>query len=279
MAIKRYKPTTPGRRRSSVNKTKDLTQKRPEKSLRVIKKRRAGRSRGTISVRHRGGGAKRFVRIVDFRREKYDIPATITAVEYDPNRGAHLMLLKYEDGDKRYSIAPQKVKVGDAVMSSEGAVELKPGFRTKLANIPVGLDVHDIELQAGAGSRIVRGAGCSAQLRALEGKYALIKLPSGEIRKILATCSATIGAVSNPDHNLVRWGKAGRTRHRGIRPTVRGKVMNPVDHPHGGGEGSTSIGMTHPKTPWGKHALGVRTRKSKKYSNKFIVKRRYQKGR
>ncbi|MAG11686.1 MAG: 50S ribosomal protein L2 [Parcubacteria group bacterium] len=279
MAIKRYKPTTPGRRKSSVNTTKDLTQKRPEKSLRVIKKRKAGRSRGRIAVRHRGGGAKRFIRIIDFKRTKFDVPATVTAVEYDPNRGAHIMLLQYEDGEKRYSLAPQTIKEGDKVISSEKEVDLTPGNRTKLKNIPVGLDLHDIELQPGAGSRMVRGAGGSARLRALEGKYALIKLPSGEIRKVLAECSATLGQVSNPDHNLVRYGKAGRTRHRGFRPTVRGKVMNPCDHPHGGGEGSTSIGMTHPKTPWGKHALGVRTRKSKKFSNKFIVKRRYHKGR
>lgn len=278
MAIKRYKPTTPGRRRSSVNKA-ELTKKRPEKSLIVIKKSKAGRSRGRISVRHRGGGAKRFIRIIDFRRDKYDVPATISAIEYDPNRGAHIMLLKYEDGEKRYALAPAKVNIGDTVISSLDKVPLNPGNRTQLQNIPVGLEVHDIELHAGAGSKMVRGAGTSAQLRALEGKYALLKLPSGEIRKVLVTCSATIGTVSNADHSLIRWGKAGRTRHRGIRPTVRGKVMNPVDHPHGGGEGSTSIGMTHPKTPWGKHALGVRTRKSKKYSNKFIVKRRYQKSR
>lgn len=279
MSIIKYRPTTAGRRHSSVNKADGLTKKRPEKSLRVIKKSRAGRSRGTISVRHRGDGAKRFIRIVDFRRDKFDIPATITAIEYDPNRGAHLMLLTYADGEKRYSIAPQNVKVGDAVLSSQNPVELKPGFRTLLKHIPVGLEIHDVELQAGAGSRIVRGAGCRAQLRALEDKYALIKLPSGEIRKILETCSATIGIVSNQDYNLIRWGKAGRTRHRGFRPTVRGKVMNPVDHPHGGGEGRNSIGLTHPKTPWGKHALGVRTRRPKKYSNKFIIKRRYQKGR
>lgn len=279
MAIKIYKPTTAGRRHSSVNTTKELTKKRPERSLRVIKKGKAGRSGGTISVRHQGGGAKQFIRIIDFRRDKFDIPAEVIALEYDPNRGARLMLLRYQDGEKRYSLAPQKVHVGDVVMSSNGPVELKPGFRTTLMNVPVGLDVHDVELQAGAGSRIVRGAGCSAQLRAIEGKHALLKLPSGEIRKVMATCAATIGAVSNPDHNLVRWGKAGRMRHRGIRPTVRGKVMNPVDHPHGGGEGRNSIGMTHPKTPWGKHALGVRTRKNKKYSNKFIVKRRYQKSR
>ncbi len=279
MAIKHYRPNTAGRRIASVNTTHELTDKRPERKLRVIRKQNAGRSNGRISVRHRGGGEKRFIRLIDERREKFDVKAVIIAREYDPNRGAHLMLLQYADGEKRYSLAPQKIEVGISVVSSELPVELLPGNRTKLKHIPVGLLVHDVELQPGAGSRMVKGAGCSAQLRAMEGKYALLKLPSGEIRKVLSECFATIGSVSNPDHNLVRWGKAGRTRHRGIRPTVRGKVMNPVDHPHGGGEGKNSIGMTHPKTPWGKHALGVRTRRKKKWSSKLIVKYRYQKGR
>lgn len=279
MAIKQYKPTSAGRRISSVNKTKNLTDKRPEKSLVIIKKQQAGRSYGKISIRHRGGGEKRFIRVVDFLRNKFDSIATITALEYDPNRGGRLMLLAYADGEKRYSLAPDGAKVGETVISSRGPVDLTPGNRTTLRNIPVGIEVHDVELQPGKGGKIVRGAGNSTQLRALEGDYALMKLPSGEVRKINAECMATIGRVSNPDHNLVRWGKAGRTRHRGIRPTVRGKAMNPVDHPHGGGEGRNSIGMPYPKTPWGKHALGVRTRAPHKWSDKFIVKRRYESNR
>lgn len=276
MAIKQYRPTSPGRRISSVNTTKELTKKRPEKSLVMIRKEKAGRSWGKIAMRHRGGGEKRFIRIVDFLRNKFDVQATVTALEYDPGRGARLMLLAYADGEKRYSLAAEGVKVGDVVISSKNPIDLQVGNRTTLRNIPVGIEVHDIELQAGKGGKIVRGAGNSTQLRALEGDYALVKLPSGEVRKISAECMATVGRVSNPDHNLVRWGKAGRSRHRGIRPTVRGKVMNPVDHPHGGGEGRNSIGLPYPKTPWGKHALGVRTRTPNKWSDKFIVQRRYE---
>lgn len=280
MSIRIYKPTSNGRRRSSVAVTKDLSGARPSRALRVIKKQFAGRaSHGKISVRHRGGGEKRFLRVIDGRREKFDMPAKVIGVEYDPNRGARLMLLEYPDGEKAYSIAPEGVVEGASVISSRGPVELVSGNRTTFANIPVGLEVYDIEIQPGKGAQLVRGAGCSAQFRALEDDFALIKLPSGEIRKIFATCMATIGRVSNSEHNLVRYGKAGRTRHRGFRPTVRGKVMNPVDHPHGGGEGKNSIGMPYPKTPWGKHALGVRTRNRNKWSNKFIVKRRYESAR
>lgn len=279
MAIVRYKPTTSGRRHSSVNTTHDLTSTRPYKRLSFIRKQHAGRTSGSITVRHRGGGEKRLLRTIDFVREKYDIPATITTIEYDPNRGARIMLVEYADGEKRYCIAPHGIKVGDSVVSSKSAVSLTVGNRTTLANIPVGFDVFEIELQPGKGAQFARGAGCLSQLRAIEDEYALLKMPSGEIRKILAACMATIGRVSNPDHNLNRYGKAGRTRHRGIRPTVRGKAMNPVDHPHGGGEGRNSIGLPYPKTPWGKHALGVRTRAKKRWSNKFIVQRRFEKAR
>jgi len=275
MPIKNYKPTSAGRRISSVDAFEDITKFEPEKTLIVAKTRASGRNnQGKITVRHRGGGAARFVRIVDFKREKYDIPAKVAAIEYDPARGARLALLHYKDGKKAYMVAPRGLSVGDEIVSSKNLVEIKPGNRMPLEKIPVGVEVHSIELFPGDGGMIARGAGNVVQYMALEGDQAQLKLPSGEVRVFSKDCMATIGAVGNPDHRLVRWGKAGRTRNRGRRPQVRGKVMNPVDHPHGGGEGRNSIGLKHPKTPWGKPALGVKTRNKKKASSKFIVKRR-----
>jgi large subunit ribosomal protein L2 len=278
MPIKKYNPTSPGRRISSVDAFSDITKGKPEKGLVVPKKKYGGRNNtGRITVRHRGGGADRYVRVVDNKRDKFDVPAKVAAIEYDPNRGARLLLLSYADGEKRYIVAPQDVRVGDTLVSSKGEVEIRPGNRMPLARIPVGLTVHDLELTPGRGASVVRGAGTSAQLMAIEGNRAQVKLPSGEIRYFRTDCMATIGAVSNPDYRLIRWGKAGRTRHRGRKPEVRGKVMNPVDHPHGGGEGRNPIGLKRPKTKWGKPALGVKTRAKKKASNKFIVKRRNKK--
>lgn len=274
MPIKVYKPTSPGRRLSSVQSFDDITKKEPEKSLIVIKKKKGGRSGGTITVRHQGGGAKRYIRVVDFRRDKFGMPARVESIEYDPNRGARVALIKYQDGEKSYIIAPYDLKVGEEIVSSDKKVEIKTGNRSPLKHIPVGLIVHDIELSPGSGGKLVRGAGLGAQLMAVEGGYAQLKLPSGEVRMFSEDCLATLGQVSNPDYRLVRWGKAGRMRHRGIKPTVRGKVMNPVDHPHGGGEGKHPIGLKHPKTLWGKPALGVPTRKKGKKSNRFIVQRR-----
>ncbi len=273
MAVKRYKPTTPGRRISSVDAFDDITKTKPEKKLTTNRKKHAGRTKGKITVRHRGGGAKQRIRIIDFKRNKFDVPAKVAAIEYDPNRGARLALLHYADGAKAYMIAPVGLKVGDTVVSSQKKGDIKVGNRFALEHIPVGMSVYDIELQPGKGGQIVRGAGTSAQVMAIDGPYATIKLPSGEVRQVLKRCMATIGQTSNPDRRLIRWGKAGRTRHRGWRPTVRGKAMNPVDHPHGGGEGSNPIGLKHPKTPTGKPALGVKTRR-KKASDKLIVKGR-----
>ncbi|MFA5133440.1 MAG: 50S ribosomal protein L2 [Patescibacteria group bacterium] len=274
MAIQIYRPTTPGRRKTSVNKP-DVSDKAPEKSLLVIKRKKGGRNnQGKITVFHQGGGAKRYIRIVDFKRDKYDVPGKIEALEYDPGRGASIALVSYEDNEKRYILAPQDLKVGDIVISSLNKVPVKTGNRTKLSNIPVGEMIHDIEFNPGTGGKLVRGAGMSAILLALEGKYAQVKLPSGEVRLMPMDCSATIGVVGNSEHGLVRVGSAGRMRHKGIRPTVRGKAKNPVDHPHGGGEGHNPIGLKAPKTPWGKPALGVKTRKKKKKSNKLILQRR-----
>src|SRR3989339_265455 len=273
MSLKQYRPRTPGRRISNVQSFLDITKQEPEKSLIRFRNQKAGRSGGKIAVRHRGGGARRFLRIVDFRREKYDIPAKVFAIEYDPNRGAHLALLQYQDGTKTYMLAPEGLHVGDEIVSTRSKGEMKIGNRLPLEYIPIGLAVHDIELEPGRGGRMARGAGTSAQLLAVEGSSATLRLPSGEVRMVSRICLATIGQVSNPDHRLIRWGKAGRTRHRGIRPTVRGKVMNPVDHPHGGGEGRNSIGLKNPKTPQGKPALGVKTRR-KKASDKLIIQRR-----
>jgi large subunit ribosomal protein L2 len=281
MPIKNYRPTTNARRKSSVQDFSDITRTEPEKSLIVTKHQMAGRnSYGRITVRHRGAGNKRFIRTVDFRREKYDIPAKIDSIEYDPNRGARIALLIYKDGEKRYMLAPQGLKVGDTVISTKTEkIEVTPGNRLPLEHLPVGIFVHSVELQPGKGGQIGHGAGASIQIMAVEGQYATLKLPSGEIRMVPKSCAATIGAVSNPDWRLIRWGKAGRTRHRNIRPTVRGKVMNPVDHPHGGGEGRNPIGLKRPKTPWGRAALGVKTRKQKHPTNAFIIQRRKNKKR
>ncbi|MEK9152637.1 MAG: 50S ribosomal protein L2 [Patescibacteria group bacterium] len=275
MPIKMYKPVSIGRRLSSVDAFTDITKDEPEKSLIIAKKKMSGRNaQGKITVRHRGGGAAQFVRIVDFKQDKFDVPASVAAIEYDPIRGARLALLHFKDGEKRYIVAPQGVVVGDVLLSSKEQIEVKPGNRMPLEKMPVGVQIHNIELAPGKGGMVARGAGNVASLLALEGDYAQLKLPSGEVRMFAKECMATIGMVSNPDHRLIRWGKAGRTRHRGRRPEVRGKVMNPVDHPHGGGEGKQPIGLKHPKTKWGKPALGVKTRNKKKASWKFIVKRR-----
>lgn len=277
MGIRIYKPTTPGRRKSSVQTFDDLTVKKPHRALVQSKKQSAGRSNGKISVRHRGGGAKRHTRLIDWKFDKIDIPAKVQTIEYDPNRGARIALVAYADGEKRYILAPQGMKVGSSIVTSKKKGEAQVGNRFPLDKIPVGMGVYNIEFQPGKGGQMVRGAGDTASLMAIEGKYATIKLPSGEVRMVLKECMATIGSVSNPDWRLIRWGKAGRTRHRSIRPTVRGKAMNPVDHPHGGGEGRSPIGLKRPKTPQGKPALGVKTRKKKKASNALILKRRNSK--
>lgn len=259
----------------SVDTFDDITKKAPEKSLTVIKKKHSGRNfQGKITVRHRGGGAKQRYRIIDFKREKYDIPATVEAIEYDPNRSARIALVKYEDGEKRYVVAPVGLKVGDKIVSSQKKIEIKVGNRLRIEDIPTGLIIHAIELLPGKGAQMARSAGAGVQLMAIEGKYAQLKMPSGEIRMVSKDCMATIGQVSNPEHQHIEIGKAGRKRHMGIKPTVRGKVMNPVDHPHGGGEGRNPIGLKHPKTPWGKPALGVKTRKHGKKSDRLIIKRR-----
>ncbi|MDP3993758.1 MAG: 50S ribosomal protein L2 [Candidatus Doudnabacteria bacterium] len=276
MAIKYYKPTTPGLRKTSVVVYSDLSKKPQGPRSKFLSKAKSGgrNQHGHITVRHIGGGAKKRIRLLDYKRTKFDIPAKVASIEYDPNRSAFIALLFYKNGAKDYIIAPAGVQVGDQVISSKGKVEIKPGFRTVIKNMPVGTIVHDVELAAGRGGQIVRGAGSYATITAVEGGYAILKLPSGEIRKIDENCMATIGQVSNVDHMNVRIGKAGRKRLMGIRPTVRGKAMNPVDHPHGGGEGKNPIGLKYPKTPWGKHALGVKTRKKNRLSNKFIIRRR-----
>ena len=276
MAVKLYKPTSPGRRIHSVTDYSVLDKRvKTPKSLVAGKKKAAGRNNsGKITVRHQGGGFRRRIRTVDFSRgDKMNIPAVVQTVEYDPTRTAFISLLAYKDGAKRYILTPQGLKVGDKVMYGESA-EILPGNRLALKNIPVGTLVHDIELAPGQGGRIARSAGANATLQTVEAGYALLKLPSGEIRKVRETCLASIGQLTNADWMNVRIGKAGRMRLMGWRPSVRGKVMNPVDHPHGGGEGHNPIGMKYPKTPWGKHALGVKTRTKKKYSNRMIIKRR-----
>ncbi len=275
MGIKIYKPTTPGRRKASIITSEDITKKRPEKKLIMIKKKTAGRNfSGKITVRHRGGGAKQYYRLIDYKQDKFDMPAIVEAVEYDPNRRAKIVLLKYEDNEKRYVIAPLELKVGDKVMSSQKRIEVNVGNRMPLEFIPLGTMVYNIELTPGRGGQLVRSAGSAAKLLAVEGDYATFRLPSSEIRMVSKKSMATIGQVSNPEAMHVRIGKAGRKRRMGIRPTVRGKAMNPVDHPHGGGEGGSPIGMKSPKTPWGKVALGPKTRKKGKHSDKFIIKRR-----
>ena len=277
MAIKKYKPTSPARRQMTVSTFEEITKKTPERSLLEPLKSNAGRnSYGRITVRHRGGGTKRKYRIIDFKRDKRDMKATVIAIEYDPNRSANIALVQYEDGEKRYIIAPVGLYVNDVIECGENA-DIRPGNALPIANIPVGTVIHNIELMPGKGAQLVRAAGNSAQLMAKEGKYAQVRLPSGEVRMIRMDCIATIGQVGNIDHENISIGKAGRKRHMGWRPTVRGVVMNPNDHPHGGGEGKSPIGMPSPVTPWGKPALGYKTRKHKKASNKFIVKRRNQK--
>jgi len=275
MAIKVYKPTTPGRRKTSVIVNKELTKNRPLKSLIKIRKQRAGRNNtGRITVRHKGGGAKRYLRDIDFKRIKFDIPAKVETLEYDPNRNTNIALVVYADGARSYILAPGKLKVGDKVVSSQKKIEAKLGNRLTLKNIPTGSTVFNIEMIVGKGGQLARSAGNGAVLMALYDGKAQLRLPSGEIRIVPEDCMATIGTPSNAEYRNIRWGKAGRKRHMGIRPTVRGKVMNPVDHPHGGGEGSNPIGMKHPKTYKGKPAYGIKTRKKNKPSNKFIVKRR-----
>ena len=273
MAIIKSNPTSAGRRFYSKLSTEELTKKEPEKSLLAVKKKHAGRNaQGKVTVRHQGGGNRQKYRIIDFKRNKDNIPTKVVAIEYDPNRTAYIALLSYKDGEKRYIIAPVGLKVGDTLMSGAG-VEIRVGNNLPLADIPVGSLIHNIELEPKKGGQLARSAGAEVQLMAKEGKYATIKLPSGEMRKVLLTCRATIGTVGNLDHELVSLGKAGRKRHMGVRPTVRGVVMNPNDHPHGGGEGKSPVGMKSPVTPWGKPALGLKTRKKKNKSNRLMVKR------
>ena len=273
MAIKTFKPTTPSRRHMTVTDYSELSKVKPEKSLLENLKKNAGRnSYGRITVRHQGGGNKKKYRIIDFKRDKLDMPATVLTLEYDPNRTAHIALVQYEDGEKRYILAPHGLKVGDVVVSGEGA-DIKPGNCLPIANIPLGTMIHNIELYPGRGGQLVRSAGGAAQLMAKEGAAAQVRLPSGEVHLIKMGCRATIGQVSNIDSENVNRGKAGKTRHLGIRPTVRGSVMNPCDHPHGGGEGKSPIGRPGPVTPWGKPALGYKTRKKNHRTDKQIVKR------
>ena len=277
MGIKKYNPTTPGLRGMTVSTFEEITCTTPEKSLTVTLKKHSGRnSRGKITVRHRGGGYRPKYRIIYFKRDKDGIPGTVATIEYDPNRSANIALINYADGEKRYIVAPNKLKVGDVIVSGADA-DIKVGNALPVANIPVGTVVHNIELQPGKGAQMVRSAGNGAQLMAKEGKYASLRLPSGEVRKVRLECRATIGEVGNIDHQNIQIGKAGRKRHMGIRPTVRGSVMNPNDHPHGGGEGKAGIGRVSPVTPWGKPALGYKTRKKKNQSDKYIVKRRNEK--
>ena len=274
MAIKKYNPTSPGRRNMSVNTYEEVTKTEPEKSLLEPVKKKAGRNNtGRITVRHQGGGSKRKYRIIDFKRDKDGVPAKVVGIEYDPNRTANIALLSYADGEKRYIIAPLGLKDGDVVVSGPES-DIKAGNCLPLRNIPVGTTVHNIEMKPGKGAQLVRTAGASAQLMAKEDNYATLRLPSGEMRRIHLNCKATIGTIGNLDHQNVRLGKAGRKRNMGIRPTVRGSVMNPNDHPHGGGEGRAPIGRSGPVTPWGKPSLGYKTRKKTKASDKYIVRRR-----
>ena len=274
MAIKFYKPTTPGRRNMTTMDYSGLSKVAPERSLLEPIKKNAGRnSYGRITVRHRGGGNRRKYRVIDFKRERFGISATVQTLEYDPNRSAFIALVQYEDGEKRYIIAPQDLKVGDKIVSGSEA-DIKPGNALPLINIPVGTFLHNIELYPGKGAQLARSAGNTAQLMAKENGMALLRLPSGELRNVPAACMATVGVVSNPEHANVNYGKAGRKRHMGWRPTVRGSVMNPCDHPHGGGEGKSPIGRPGPVTPWGKPALGYKTRQKNKRTDKYIVKRR-----
>ncbi len=278
MGIKKFKPVTPGRRGMTGYTFEEITKTEPERSLIVPLKKHSGRNMyGRVTVRHRGGGNKRFYRIIDFKRDKRGIPAKVAAIEYDPNRTARIALLHYADGEKRYIIAPLGLKVGDTVMAGPEA-EIRPGNALPIANIPTGTMIHNIELYPGRGGQLVRAAGTSAQLLAKEGDYAHIRLPSGEVRLVLQKCYATIGQVGNVEHANIKLGKAGRKRHMGIRPTVRGSAMSPRDHPHGGGEGRQPIGLPGPKTPWGKPTLGYKTRRNKR-TDKFIIRRRSKKRR
>jgi large subunit ribosomal protein L2 len=274
MGIKKFKPTSPALRQMTVSTFEEITTNEPEKSLLEPLKKHAGRNvRGKITVRHKGGGSKRKFRIIDFKRDKDGVPGKVATIEYDPNRSANIALIHYVDGEKRYIIAPNKIKVGDMILSGPEA-DIKIGNALKLKDIPVGSIIHNIELKAGKGAQLVRSAGNSAQLMAKENDYAQVRLPSGEVRMIRVECKATIGQVGNIDHENITIGKAGRKRHMGIRPTVRGSVMNPNDHPHGGGEGRAPIGRPSPVTPWGKPTLGFKTRKKNKKSDKYIVKKR-----
>ena len=274
MAVKKFNPITPSRRQMTMPTFEEITSQEPEKSLLVALKSKAGRNaQGKITVRHRGGGVKRKYRIIDFKRNKDEVPAKVATIEYDPNRTAYIALVVYADGEKRYILAPAGLKVGDIIESGVNA-DIKPGNALPLKNIPVGTVIHNIELQRGKGGQLVRAAGNSAQLMAKEGNYATLRLPSGEMRYVRIECRATIGTLSNATNDIVNIGKAGRKRHMGWRPTVRGSVMNPNDHPHGGGEGKSPVGRPSPVTPWGKPALGYKTRKTKKYSDRFIIKDR-----
>ena len=274
MPIKKYKPTTPGRRGMSSLTFEEITTNKPEKSLVVSLKSKGGRNNnGRITTRHQGGGHKRSYRLIDFKRNKDGIPAKVATIEYDPNRSANIALLHYVDGEKRYILAPKGLTVGTTVVSGKDA-DIKVGNCLEMKDMPEGTFIHNVELKPGKGGQLARSAGCSAQILGIEDKYVTVRLSSGEVRKILSNCRATVGVVGNEDHNLVNIGKAGRNRWKGIRPTVRGSVMNPNDHPHGGGEGRTPIGRKSPMTPWGKKAMGVKTRKTKKASDKLIVRRR-----
>ena len=274
MPIKKYKPTTPGRRGMSSLTFEEITTNKPEKSLVVPLKSKGGRNNnGRITTRHQGGGHKRSYRLIDFKRNKDGIPAKVATIEYDPNRSANIALLHYVDGEKRYILAPNGLTVGTTVVSGKDA-DIKVGNCLEMKDMPEGTFIHNVELKPGKGGQLARSAGCSAQILGIEEKYVTVRLSSGEVRKILANCRATVGVVGNEDHSLVNIGKAGRNRWKGIRPTVRGSVMNPNDHPHGGGEGRTPIGRKSPMTPWGKKAMGVKTRKTKKASDKLIVRRR-----
>ena len=273
MAIKKYKPTTPGRRGMTVTDYSQLSKVEPERSLLEPMKKAAGRNNtGRITVRHHGGGNRTKYRVIDFKRNKFDVPATVKTLEYDPNRSAHIALIQYEDGEKRYILAAEGMKVGDVIMAGPNT-DIKPGNALPFANIPVGTIIHNVELYPGKGGQLVRSAGNQAQLMAKENGYALVRLPSGEMRNIPLNCIATVGQVGNVDHENVNLGKAGRKRHMGWRPAVRGSVMNPCDHPHGGGEGKSPVGRPGPVTPWGKPTMGYKTRKHHNRSDKFIVKR------
>lgn len=279
MGVKKVKPITPGRRQARFDDYADITKSEPEKSLVTSKKRASGRNaQGKITVRHRGGGAKRNLRTIDFKRNKFDVPAKVASIEYDPNRGARVALLHYKDGEKRYIVAPVDLKAGNEVKSSRNQLPIKTGNAMPIEYIPAGVAVYNVELEPGRGGRAARGAGNAVYVMGTEGKFTQIKMPSGEIRLIKKECLCVIGQASNPDKRHIRLGSAGRKRHLGFRPTVRGSAMNPVDHPHGGGEGNQPIGLSNPKTPWGKTALGVKTRKGKKSTDKLILQRRKGRG-